>query len=372
MRLLIITQKYDINDSNLGVFIDWWDRLAEKMEKIYILALEYRSGSAQIEAEKRRNFLCESAENPHKSASNIEVISMGKEKGIGFFRKIFGFYAGLFKTIGKTDAILVHMIPKYVILAAPIALIYRKPVYMWYTGVSANRDLKIAVKFCSKVFTAHEAAMRIDTPKRIIIGHGIDIDKFQIPNTKYQIHDKINILSVGRITPSKGHDCIIRAIANLIQFGYDLKLKIIGGVVQDYHRKYLESLKKLVSDLKINKSVEFSGPVSYDKMPEYLGNAEILINAVPFGGLDKVVLEAMSAGVVPITSNSAFLNVFPEEISKDLVFKAGDFKDLKNKLKNILDKKFYENERLRLELRNIVVKNHNLDYLISRIIKEMS
>ena len=350
MKILIITQKYDINDSNLGTFIDWWDKFSEKMDKTYILSLEKKS---------------------EPTMSNIEVVSMGKEGGRNFFGKVFGFYSGLLKTIGKTDVILVHMIPKYAILAAPVALVYGKPIFMWYTGVSAHWQLRLAVKFCRKVFTAHEAAMRINTSKRIITGHGIDTDKFQILNTKYQMHDKINILSVGRITPSKGHDFIINAIADLIKYGYNLKLKIIGGVVQDYHKEYLESLKKLVNDLEIGESVEFYGPVFYDKMPAYLWNSEILINAVPFGGLDKVVLEAMATGVVPLTSNDAFSNVFPTEINQDLIFKIGDAEDLKNKLKNIIDKKIYQNEILRTELRNVVVKNHNLDNLISRIIKEM-
>ena len=127
MKLLIITQKYDINDSNLGAFIDWWNRLAVKIEKIYVLTLEKRS---------------------EPTALNMEVISMGKEKGAGFFGKILGFYAGLFKTLGKTDAILVHMIPKYVILAAPVAFIYKKPIYLWYTGVSVHWQLRLAVLFC--------------------------------------------------------------------------------------------------------------------------------------------------------------------------------------------------------------------------------
>src|SRR3989338_10118130 len=289
MRILVITQKYDINDSNLGVFVDWWDRLAQRVERVYVLALEKRSES---------------------NTGNIQVESMGKEKGAKFAGKFLGFYKGFFKLIGGSDAILVHMIPKYVILAAPIAFILRKPIYMWYTGVSAHWQLRLAVKFCRKVFTAHEAAMRINTSKRIITGHGIDTDKFQILNTKYKMHDKINILSVGRITPSKGHDFIINAISDLIKYGYNLKLKIIGGVVQDYHKEYLESLKKLVNDLEIGESVEFYGPVFYDKMPAYLWNSEILINAVPFGGLDKVVLEAMATGVVPLTSNDAFSNVF--------------------------------------------------------------
>jgi len=352
MKLLIITQKYDINDSNLGAFVGWWDKLAERMEKVYVLALEKRSESTR---------------------SNIEVISMGKEKGAGFFGKFFGFYLGLFKTIGKADAVLVHMIPKYVILAAPLALIFKKPIFMWYTGVAAQKQLKFSVIFCRKVFTAHEAAMRVNTLKRVVTGHGIDIEKFKVKSSKLKVGEFITVLSVGRITPSKGHDLVIKAIADLIKLGYKSKLKIIGGVVQDYHRKYLESLKTLVDNLKINESVEFSGPVSYQKMPEYFTNAEIIINAVPFfGGLDKVVLEAMASGVVPLTSNNTFLSVFPKEIAPHLVFKENDLEDLKNKLKNILDKKLYLDETLANQLRDIVVKNHNLDNLIIRIIKEMS
>lgn len=349
MKILIITQKYDINDSNLGVFIDWWDKLAEKIEKIYILALEKKS-------------------EPTKS--NVEVISMGKENGAGFFGKFFGFYSGLLKTIGKTDAILVHMIPKYVILTAPIAFIFQKPIYLWYTGVSANRDLKIAVKLCRKVFTAHEAAMRIDTPKRVITGHGIDINLFKISNLKSQI-STFTILSVGRITPSKGHDLIINAVSDLIKSGYNLKLKIIGGVIQNYHLGYFAGLRKLVDDLKLENQVEFLGEVIYRDMPQYFNEAQILINAVPFGGLDKVILEAMASGVIPLTSNDAFLNVFPAEVSQDLVFKTNNPEDLKNKLKNILDKKLYQNESLRAELRAVVVKNHNLDNLIEKITEEM-
>ena len=350
MKILVITQKYDINDSNLGAFIDWWDKLAEKVEKVYVLALEKQSGPAK---------------------PNIEVLSMGKENYAGFFRKIFSFYYGLLKTIGKVDAVLVHMIPKYVILAAPIAFFYRKPIYMWYTGVSANRDLRFAVYFCRKIFTAHEAAMRINTPKRVITGHGIDTNKFSISNFQFS-NDEITILSVGRITPSKGHDFIIRAIADLIKSGYSVKLKIIGGVIQEYHQEYFEYLKRLAKDLKINEKVEFLGPVSYDKMPVYLQSAEILINAVPFGGLDKVILEAMASCVIPLTSNSAFTNVFPKNFSKNLVFKQNKIEDLKEKLKHILDKKLYENEMLCRELREVVVKNHDLNNLIDRIIKEMS
>ena len=351
MKILIITQKYNINDSNLGVFIDWWDKLAERLEKIYVLALEKHS---------------------EPTAPNMKVISMGKEKGAGFLGKFFGFYAGLLKIIGKSDAVLVHMIPKYVVLAAPVAFFYRKPIFMWYTGVALHWQLRLAVLFCRKVFTAHEAAMRINTTKRIITGHGIDIEKFKYQISNIKNNDEIVIISVGRITPSKQHDFIIRAVADLIKSGYNVKLKIIGGIIQKYHREYFEYLKRMAKDLKIGGKIEFSGSVSYDKMPAYLQNSDILINAVSFGGLDKVVLEAMASGVVPLTSNAAFKNVFPEEIAEGLIFEQDSEKNLKLKLKNVLDGCLYQNAFLAQKLREVVVKNHNLDNLIPRLVKEIS
>src|SRR3989338_9275957 len=295
---------------------------------------------------------------------------MGKEKGAGFFGKFFGFYRGLLKTIVKADAILVHMIPKYVILTVPIALIFRKPIYMWYTGVAAQKQLKFSVLFCRKVFTAHDAAMRVNTPKRVVMGHGIDVSKFSIFNFQFPISE-ITILSVGRITPSKGHDLIIKAVADLIKSVYKLRLKIIGDVVQSHHYKYFEFLKTSANNLGIEKQIEFCGSVRHDEMPNYFKDAQVLINAVPFGGLDKVVLEAMASGVIPLTSNGAFLTVFPEAIGRDLIFKAGGIDDLKNKLKEILDRALFKNENLRHELRNIVIQNHNINHLIDRIVSEI-
>lgn len=351
MRLLVVTQKYDIRDSNLGAFIEWWDKLAAKLEKVYILTLEKRS---------------------EPTRSNMAVISMGKEKGVGFFKKIISFYTGLFKIIGEFDAILVHMIPKYVILAWPIAFIFRKPIYLWYTGVSAHWQLKLAVIFCKKVFTAHEAAMRVNTPKRIVTGHGIDTEKFRISHFEFRVSEKITILSVGRITPSKQHGLVIRAVADLIQAGYKLKLRIIGGVIQEYHKIYLDSLKKLVHQWELQDIVEFIGSVPYNEMPKHLSNAEILVNAVPFGGLDKVVLEAMASGILPLTSNSAFSTVFSSDMAGHLIFRPEDEADLTRKLKFVIENKLYLNVNLIGKMREIVVKDHNLDNLIDKIIREIS
>jgi len=208
-----------------------------------------------------------------------------------------------------------------------------------------------------------------------VIGHGIDINKFQLPNYKLQTNSKfqipnsqtITILSVGRITPSKGHDLVIKSVADLIKIGYNLNLKIIGGVVQGYHQKYQESLKKLVAELGVLDKVEFTGAVNYDEMPKYYERAEILVDAVPPGGFDKVILEAMACGTIPITSNGYIKPVFPENLRNEIFFSESSQSELSSKLKLVIDSRLWENEILVLKLRNIVVENYSLGAFIDKI-----
>lgn len=349
MKILVITQKYDFADSNLGAFMEWWGKIAERVDFVYILALEKRS------------------EPPR---SNIKVFSMGKENELGKFGRLFNFYKNLFKILPETDVIFVHMIPLYLILSWLPAKFFRNKLVMWYAGVTMNNWVRLAVRLSDKSLTSQEGALRIESPKRIIIGHGIDIDMFSLyggsPEGR-QIRGTITILSIGRITPSKGHDLVIKSVANLVKVGFDLRLKIIGGVIQEYHMKYRESLKKLAVALNIADKVEFTGAVNYHEMPRYYKNADILVDAVPSGGFDKVILEAMASGVIPLTSNEYLKPVFPEDLREKLFFREGDLKELDLKLKSIIKERLWENSPTVLKLRDMVTVNYSLNAFIDRL-----
>ena len=346
MKILVITQKYDLNDANLGAFNIWWDKLAERLEKVYILALEKNS--------EPRN-------------ANITVFSMGKEMGVGKLGRLYNFYKNLFKILPQTDLVFVHMIPLYLILAWLPAKFFRNKLVMWYAGVTMNNWVRLAVWLSDRSVTSQEGALRTKSRKRLVIGHGIDVEKFKCQMSNVKSNGGITILSVGRITPSKGHDLVIKSVADLVKDGYDLNLTIIGGVVQSYHQKYFEYLKDLADKLKIINRVKFVGAVSYDEMPDYYSNAEILVDAVPSGGFDKVILEAMASGVIPLTSNEYIKPVFSENLQKELFFENGDLKCLTEKLKFILDKKLWEDEAVVLKLRNIVVENYSLRTFIDKL-----
>ena len=81
------------------------------------------------------------------------------------------------------------------------------------------------------------------------------------------------IMAIGRITPVKGLEGLIREFANS-----GLKFIIVGGADRD-HQQYLESLKKLVKDLGLEtgdeRRVVFAGP--QEKIPECISIADEIV-----------------------------------------------------------------------------------------------
>ena len=46
--------------------------------------------------------------------------------------------------------------------------------------------------------------------------------------------------------------------------------------------------------------------------------ARVLVNTSRTGSVDKVVLEAMASGTIPLTCNESFLSVFDEDLQRDI------------------------------------------------------
>ena len=59
MRLLILTQKVDINDDILGFFHRWIEEFAKRCEKVIVICLQ---------------------EGRHDLPSNVKVLSLGKRE----------------------------------------------------------------------------------------------------------------------------------------------------------------------------------------------------------------------------------------------------------------------------------------------------
>ena len=347
MKLLIVTQAVDQEDSVLGFFVRWIEEFAKHAERVEVICLK---------------------EGKHDSLpAHVRVHSLGKEKNPPrFARRIV--YAVRFKRLAwrlrhDYDAVFVHMNPEYVVIAGPLWRVLGKHVGLWYVHRNVDLKLRVASFFANDIFTASPEGFRLKTSKLHVVGHGIDTAALTAPIRP--LHAPLRIVSVGRITPIKNLDTLIEAIALLKDKGIAATATLIGAPVHASDEAYLESLKALAEVRGIADRIRFAGSVSHAQMIEEYRNFDISVNLSPTGGLDKAVLESMAAGLLVFVSNRGFAGLLGPNTSA-LVFPERDAAGCAEKIATLV-RHTEEAERVRADLEERV-ETMSVQSLIPRIL----
>ncbi|MEM8872226.1 MAG: glycosyltransferase family 4 protein, partial [Pseudomonadota bacterium] len=104
------------------------------------------------------------------------------------------------------------------------------------------------------------------------------------------------ILSVGIQHPRKGHDVLLRALANLTDHAWQA---VIAGGAHD--PEYADTLVRLVADLGLAERVTLAGRVPRERLGTLYSQAAVFALATRYEGYGIVFDEALSSGV-PIVS----------------------------------------------------------------------
>ena len=348
MKLLILTQKVDINDDVLGFMHGWIAEFAKKCEKVTVVCLQ---------------------KEEYDLPPNVKVLSLGKETGEAKIKYLVNFYKYIWRERKNYDVVLVHMNQIYAILGGLLWRWTGKKIGFWYAHGHVGINLKIAAKMVNYIFTPTFESFRISSKKINVLGHGIDTIKFGIQGQKFKvINNKFKIITIGRISPVKDYETLIKAAKILANEDFKFKVQIIGGPAKKRDDSYLNKLKKLADEKNLSEAIDFAGAIPNKNIVDYLQSADLFVNLSHTGSLDKAVLEAMACGLPTLTCNEAFNSVFDENMKSFLFFTKNNAPDLANKIKKYYDFSEEEKEKLSQNLRNIVVKDHNLTELIKKII----
>jgi glycosyltransferase involved in cell wall biosynthesis len=349
MSLLVLTQKVNSEDAILGFFVEWLARMARRVDRLFVIALE---------------------KGPCDLPDNAEVISLGKERGRGGPAMLLAFQQAMWRICRKErpDAVFAHMVPRYVLYAAPIARLFGVPIDLWYTHKGVDKYLRMAHPFIRHAFTASEESFRLASPKKVVTGHGIDTEMFR-PD---EAVERTGLLTVGRITPSKDQAVIVEALALLKQkaAGPAPGVRILGEPLLDSDREYLARLKKEIADSGLDALVRFEGSVPHRDLARYYRQARIMINASHTGSVDKVVLEAMASGALPLTCNESFVPLLGD-LADRLVFEKHDAAGLAKRIEFLLGMDPESREATAGKLRKIVKDHHDLDRLMDSLVAKM-
>jgi len=335
MKLLIVTQNVDSSDPVLGFFHQWIEAFSTRVESVVVIG--------QMVGE-------------YSFSDNVDVESLHKEDGRSILSQVIRAYGLFWKHRKQYDKVFVHMTPIWILIGAPLWILMRKRMYLWYEIKRGSWKLSFAMVLIRKVFAATEHGIPHSSKKLVVVGHGIDTDVFAQTLT----HSEGPVVSLGRMTRIKNYDVILRAFAELPA---DLTLFIAGGTVTDADLLEEKRLHSLISELGIEDRVSY-GWVAPDKVSDVLQGARLFLHASQ-GGLDKAILQAMSCGCPCVSTSKAAQSSLPEEC------RASEG-SMATQAKALLELSDHEREVLGDELHSIVERTHSLPNCIDRLVSEMS
>jgi glycosyltransferase involved in cell wall biosynthesis len=335
MRLVVVTQQVDPASPVLGATVAKLRALAERVDELVVLA------DSAVDGALPDNCRVHPFRAKHRAGRGVR------------------FESALARELGRRPrpaAVLAHMCPIYAVLAAPLARPLGVQVMLWFTHWRRSRLLATAERLSTIVLSVDHRTFPLDSRKLVEIGHGIDVS--DLPCIERGVREQLTLLALGRTSPSKGLETIVRAVA-LVP---DVRLLVIGPSVTEEERLHKIALERLVIDLGLLNRVDVRHAVPRHTVPGLFGEVDVLVNDMRAGATDKVVYEAAATCMPVLASNPAFDTLLPPELR----FESGDVDGLALAIVGLLDA---DRNALGRSLREIVVREHSVETWADRVVE---
>ncbi len=335
MRAIFVTQEVDPASPVLGATVAKIRALAERVDEVCVLADRAADGSLPANA-------------------TVRLFRSGTRAGRGV-----RFEAALGRELARGPRrafVLAHMCPIYAVLAGPVARPLGCPVLLWFTHWKASRLLAVAERLSSAVVTVDERTFPLPSRKVVPIGHGIDLAGFACEERPARA--PLRLLALGRTSPAKGLDTIVRAAASVPE----ARLDVVGPSWTDEERAHRAALGRLVEELAVAGRITLADAVPREQVPTLLREADVLVNNMRAGATDKVVYEAAATCLPVLASNPAFDTLLPPELR----FERDDPEGLADRIRALA-----ATDRVALgrELRARVERDHSVEGWAQRVVE---
>jgi glycosyltransferase involved in cell wall biosynthesis len=318
-RLVFATQSVDPAHPVLAATIPKIRALAQRVGEVVVLAQS--AGEAEL-------------------PPNVEVRTFG---GPRRSQRFLRFERELARAL-PADAVVAHMIPLYVLLAAPLVRTRRTPLLLWYTHWKASAQLRAAAQLATAIVSVDRRSFPLESAKVRAIGHGIDVSEFACADRSAR--SPVRALVLGRYSPAKGIGTILRAVREVD----DVDVELHGVALNELERSHRDELATL--------GFHLGDAVPRAQVPQLYASADLLVNNMEAGAPDKVVYEAAAACLPVLASNPVFDDLFD---GYPLFFERDSVASLADRLRWFAALGVAERAEIGRTLRERVARSHSVD-----------
>lgn len=271
-----------------------------------------------------------------------------------FFNLIISFIVALKAIFWATDIIYTNS--SVTPVGAIAAFLSRKP-HVWHIREFGEEDYELAFDFGEKLsmkligilsfkiivisealrkkYANYISPIKIQRIYNAVYLNKLDGSMNIISNDSYKVNatnSKIHrIVIVGLVNPCKGQMDAVLAVSELLKYGIEVELDIIGEGDQNY----VNLLKQTVSENRIDKNVRLLGYMN--NIVPILKLADIVLVCSRSEAFGRVTIEAMSVGKPVIGTRSGATPELIKEGFNGLLYEYGNYKELARKVKYLID-----------------------------------
>ena len=255
-KVLFVTQQFDPDHPALGTTIPQLTALARLVDELVIVA---------------------DTIVPDLLPPNARAHSFRSRTKLG---RGLRFYAALARELGGLrggGAVIAHMCPVYAVLAAPLVRPAGVPLVLWYTHWKDHWVVRAAERLCTAVVSVDRLSFPFASRKLVATGQAIDVAHFP-PRADSGGAGPLRVVVLGRYSPAKGLETVLRAMRLALDAGVDLRVELHGPAFNELERDYRAGLEPLVAELGLGDRVELGDAVGRDELPQVLARSDVLVN----------------------------------------------------------------------------------------------
>jgi glycosyltransferase involved in cell wall biosynthesis len=339
MRLVVITQRVDEDDSVLGATVPKLRALAARVDELVVLALQAR---------------------PTDLPSNVRVAEFGAPTQPLRGARLLARLAPELRT--RPVAVLAHMAPIYAVIAGTLTRPLRVPLLLWFTHWRASTTLSLAERVSTRVLSVGDRSFPLASRKLVATGHGVEISE---PVANESAGDGLRLLTLGRTSPAKGLEAILSAVSLLRDVPVVAELR--GPSLTDEERRHRAALEEQIAAAGLGDRVHVADPVARPDVPAVFARTDVLVNNMRAGALDKVVFEAAAAGLPVVVASDGFAALV-DGLSVPLRFAQDDPAAIAARIRALYELGPAGRAAIGVELRERVKRDHSVEHWADAVV----